>query len=196
MAGMLYHFKNPNILLIIGMGVVLQFSFTSIWTYLPFHLENEPYSLSVKAISYTFFAYGFGVVGAPFAGWLAGYFGLRPIRNSGILVLSLGIFLTLSPSLVMIIVGLCVSCLGFFTAHSLTSSTVTEEATHHKGSAASLYLVAYYIGVSLGSSAVGPVWHFAGWNAVVFLAGALPAIYLGLVTFSQKNAAKKVERLN
>lgn len=183
--GMLFHFKNPSILLIIGMGIVLQSSFTSIWTYLPFHLEGEPYSLSVKTISYTFFAYGFGVVGAPFAGWLAGYFGLRPVRMIGFIVLSLGIFITLSTSLSMIIIGLCVSCLGFFTAHSLTSSTVAEEATHHKGSAASLYLVAYYVGVTLGSTASGPVWQLGGWNAVVILAGLIPVTYLTIVRLYQ-----------
>jgi YNFM family putative membrane transporter len=189
--GMLYHFKNPTILLIIGMGVVLQFSFTSLWTYLPFHLEAEPYSLSVKTISYTFFAYGFGVVGAPFAGWLAGYFGLRPVRITGFIVLSLGILMTLNTSLLGIVIGLCVSCLGFFTAHSLTSSTVAEEATHHKGSASSLYLVAYYIGVTLGSSAVGPVWDLGGWNAVVILAGVVPVGYLMLVTLFHKRTLNK-----
>lgn len=76
MEGILFHLKNPSILTIIGMGAVLQFSFTSLWTYLPFHLEAEPYHLSIEAISYTFFAYGFGVIGAPFAGWLAGHFGM------------------------------------------------------------------------------------------------------------------------
>ena len=192
--GMLFHFKNPSILIIIGMGIVLQFSFTSIWTYLPFHLEGEPYSLSVKTISYTFFAYGFGVVGAPFAGWLAGTFGMKPIRIAGIIVLSLGIFLTIFSALPMIIIGLCVSCLGFFTAHSLTASTVAEEATHHKGSAASLYLVAYYIGVTLGSSAVGPVWNMSGWNAIVIIAGLLPVTYLAFVIIFQKKTVRKVIR--
>jgi len=189
--GMVFHLKNPMMLTIIGMGVVLQISFTSIWTYLPFYLEKEPFSLSVKAISYTFFAYGFGVIGAPFAGWLAGRLGLKIVRIAGILALSIGIFITLSPSLPLIIIGLCVSCLGFFTAHSLTAATVTEQATHHKGGAASLYLVAYYVGVTLGSSAVGPIWNLAGWNAIVWLAAILPIAYLLLVMFVQKRAIRK-----
>lgn len=176
--GFLFHLKNPALLLVFGLGICLQFSFTGIWTYLPFHLQGEPYLLSLQAISYMFFAYGLGVVGSPFAGWLAGKFGLRRIRISGILVLSVGILLTLSPSLLFIIIGLCVSCLGFFTAHSLTATWVSEQATHHKGSASSLYLVSYYIGVALGSSAFGPVWDIAGWMGLVLLAGALPVIYL------------------
>lgn len=189
--GMLVHFKNPKLLTVIGMGLILQLAFTSVWTFLPFHLEAEPYSLSVKTISYTFFAYGFGVFGAPFAGWLAGIFGLKRVRIAGILVLSAGIFITLSPPLPLIIIGLCVMCLGFFTAHSLTASTVAEQATHHKGSAASLYLVAYYIGVSMGSTVVGPLWNLAGWNAVIIFAGILPTAYLGLVMIYQKRAENR-----
>lgn len=157
---------------------------------MPFHLEEEPFFLSTKAISYTFFAYGFGVIGAPFAGWLAGGLGIKVVRIAGILVLSAGIFMTISLSLPMIVIGLCVSCLGFFTAHSLTATFVAEQATHHKGSASSLYLVAYYVGVTLGSSAVGPIWNLAGWNAIVWLAGVLPVAYLILMMVVQKSVRK------
>lgn len=116
---------------------------------------------------------------------------MKAVRISGIIVLSLGILLTLLSPLPMIILGLCVTCLGFFTAHSLTASTVTEVATHHKGSASSLYLVAYYIGVTLGSSAVGPIWSIGGWYAVITLAGFMPVAYLAFVLFYQKLASKK-----
>lgn len=64
-----------------------------------------------------------------------------------------------------------------FTAHSLTATSVSEQATHHKGSAASLYLVAYYIGVALGSSVLGPVWNITGWTVLVILIALLPIIY-------------------
>src|SRR5699024_8988560 len=69
--------------------------------------------------------------------------GLKRVRIIGVVVLSIGIFLTLFSSLTMIVIGLCVVCLGFFTAHSLTATSVSETATHHKGSASSLYLVSY-----------------------------------------------------
>ncbi|GGP13101.1 MFS transporter [Oceanobacillus neutriphilus] len=188
--GMAFHVKNPAMLLIFGMGIIFQLSFTSVWTYLPFHLEGEPFFLSAKAISYTFLAYGFGVVGAPVAGWLAGSLGLNIVRIAGIIILSAGITMTMILSLPWIIVGLCVTCLGFFTAHSLTATFVTEKATHHKGSASSLYLVSYYIGVAFGSTAVGPIWDKAGWNAVVWIAGILPIGYLILVTIIQKGARR------
>lgn len=192
--GMLFHLKNPAILIIIGIGVVLQFSFTSLWTYLPFHLERDPFSLSLEAISYTYFAYGFGVIGAPVAGWLAGRFGLKRIRVAGILILASGAMLTISSSVAIIVIGLCLTCLGFFTAHSLTATSVTETATHHKGSASSLYLVAYYIGVTLGSSAVGPIWSAANWKGIVLVAGALPPLYLLFVILMQKRTSSRTNK--
>ncbi|MGY0692121.1 MFS transporter [Virgibacillus sp. FSP13] len=189
----LFHLKNPALLLVFGLGVVLQFSFTGIWTYLPFHLQADPFSLSLEAVSNMFFAYGLGVVGSPLAGWLAGRLGLRRVRMAGIVTLSIGLFLTLAQSVIVIVIGLCVACLGFFTAHSLTAASVSEQATHHKGSASSLYLVAYYVGVSLGSSALAPVWSRTGWSGLVLLTGILPVAYLVFITMMQARA-KKVAR--
>lgn len=187
--GFLFHVKNPALLLVFGLGIVLQFSFTGLWTYLPFYLEGPPFSLSLQVISYTFFAYGVGVVGSPFAGWLAGKFGLRIVRIIGIITFGIGIFLTLSNSFLVLVIGLCVSCLGFFTAHSLSAASVSEQATHHKGSASSLYLVSYYVGVACGSTAIGPLYSAVGWTGLVIVAGSLPIIYIIFVTIVKRRWA-------
>ena len=184
--GFFYHLRNPALVLVFGIGIVLQLSFTGIWTYLPFYLGDEPFLLSIEAISYMYFAYALGVVGSPLAGWLSARFGLDRVRNIGIFVLAIGAMITFSQSLIMIIIGLCILCLGFFTAHSLTATSVGEQATHHKGSASSLYLVAYYIGVTLGSSAVSPLWQMAGWGGVVILSAILPVGYLLFVKIMSK----------
>ena len=126
--GFLFHLKNPSLLVVFGLGIVLQLSFTGVWTFLPFHLTAPPFSLSLEMVSYTFFAYGVGVICSPLAGGLADKFGLRKVRIVGVFVMSLGILLTLSASLLVIVIGLCVTCLGFFTAHSLTAASVSREA--------------------------------------------------------------------
>lgn len=184
--GFLFHLKNPALLIVFGLGTVLQISFTGIWTYLPFHLEAPPFSMSLQAISYLFFAYGIGVIGSPLAGRMAEKFGLSLIRRMGVFILSAGILLTLSPYLWMIVVGLCLTCLGFFTAHSLTAASVGQQATHHKGSASSLYLVAYYIGVAGGSSILSPLWTGSGWTGIVLFTTILPLIYVFLIRFYRK----------
>ncbi|WP_252501670.1 MFS transporter [Sporosarcina sp. Marseille-Q4943] len=181
--GIVFHLKNPALLIVFGLGIVLQLSFTGVWTYLPFHLIDPPYFLSLETISYLYLAYGFGVVGAPLAGWLAGKFGLRNVRFAGVVLLAFGIGLTALSPLILIIIGLCIVCLGFFTAHSLTAASVSKEATHHKGSASSLYLVSYYIGVAMGSTLLSPLYETFGWAGLIALAAILPVAYVGMIRY-------------
>lgn len=184
--GFLFHLKNPVLLVVFGLGIVLQISFTGVWTFLPFYLQAPPFGMSLQAISYLFFAYGIGVIGSPLAGKAAERFGLGGVRLLGVVILSAGIFLTLSPYLWLIVIGLCVTCLGFFTAHSLTAASVSQDAAHHKGSASSLYLVSYYIGVALGSSVLSPLWTSAGWNGLILFTAILPLFYITMVTLYKK----------
>ncbi|WP_424237092.1 MFS transporter [Bhargavaea ginsengi] len=189
MEAFLFHLKNPLLLISFGLGIVLQLSFTGVWTFLPFHLQGEPFSLSLEAISYTYFAYGIGVIGSPLAGWLSVRLGIRPVRKAGVLILSAGILLTLAESVTMIVVGLCVICLGFFTAHSLTAATVGRDAPHHKGSASSLYLVSYYIGVAAGSTLLSPLWTAGGWTLLILFTAIIPIIYLAFAIAARKRLA-------
>lgn len=190
--GFLFHLKNPSLLLVFGLGVVLQLAFTGIWTLLPFHLVEPPYSLSLDAISYLYLAYGFGVIGAPLAGWLAGKFGLRQIRLVGIIVLSIGIGMTLFSSILVIVFSLCLICLGFFTAHSLTAASVSKEAAHHKGSASSLYLVSYYIGVAMGSTLLSPFFEKWGWDVLILFTAILPVLYVSIIRIGRRKKDNSV----
>src|SRR5699024_5434591 len=47
-----YHLKNPALVLVFGIGIILQSTFTGMWTYLPFYLQGEPFLLSLQTISY------------------------------------------------------------------------------------------------------------------------------------------------
>lgn len=189
--GFLYHLKNPSLVVVFGLGIILQLSFTGLWTYLPFYLMAPPFGLSLEMVSYTFFAYGLGVIGSPLAGWLADKWGLQKVRITGVFILSFGILLTMSASVLVIVIGLCVTCLGFFTAHSLTAASVGKQAEHHKGSASSLYLVSYYIGVAAGSTLLSPLWESVGWKGIVMFTMVLPIVYVGLVQLKGKEQKTK-----
>lgn len=185
MKGFLVHFKNPILLLMFGLGTILQISFTGMWTFLPFHLLEAPYNLSLQNISYFYLAYSLGIVGAPIAGWLTAKFSLSAIRVFGVIVLAVGMFITLGSSLIAISAGLSLICLGFFVTHSIASTTVSQTATHHKGTATSLYLVAYYLGVSIGTTLLAPLWENFNWTGIILFTGSLPVIYVTIVKFSQ-----------
>lgn len=193
MKGFLVHFRNPLLLLMFGLGIVLQMAFTGMWTFLPFHLLEDPYNLSLQQISYFYFAYSLGVVGAPIAGWLVGRFSLSTIRLVGVIILSVGMFIALGSSLLVIIIGLSVICLGFFVSHSIATATVSQEATHHKGSASSLYLVAYYIGVAMGTTLLTPLWERFNWYGIILFTALLPLIYVGVVKLVQFKLKRRAE---
>lgn len=193
--GFSLHLKNPKLLVLFGLGVILQLSFTGIWSFIPYYLTASPFLLSLKDISFIFLAYGLGIIGSPIANALAGKIGINTIRTYGVFLLTIGILFTLSKSLVIIVMGLCLACLGFFTAHALTSATVSRTAYHQKGSASSLYLVSYYLGVASGSTLLSPIWLLFKWQGIVVFTAFLPLIYLAFLNRLQlhqkRDALKK-----
>lgn len=188
--GFWLHLKNPNLLILFGLGIILQLSFTGMWSFIPYYLTAPPFLLSLKTISFIFLAYCLGIVGSPITNTLAGKVGINVIRTFGVLLLVSGILLTLSKSLFIIIVGLCIACLGFFTAHALTSATVSQTATHQKGSASSLYLVSYYIGVASGSTLLSPIWSLFKWQGIVIITVFLPIIYILFFNYTLRKKGK------
>ncbi|PIC86929.1 MFS transporter [Sporosarcina sp. P20a] len=190
MEGFGIHLKNPALLIVFGLGIVLQLSFTGMWTFLPFHLTDSPFSMTLDEVSYIYFAYAFGIIGAPLAGSIASKVGMTPIRFIGVILLAVGCLLTIPTTLPLIIIGYCVICLGFFSAHSLTAASVSKEATHHKGSASSLYLVSYYIGMAAGSTLVTPLWQFAGWTGLAMFSAVVPVVYVLLIRLRRRVLSK------
>lgn len=191
MKGFLVHFKHPTLLLLFGLGIVLQTAFTGMWTFLPFHLIEAPYYLTLKEISYFYLAYSFGIIGAPIAGWLSKQYSFQSIRIVGVVILSVGMFIMLGTPLVIIAIGLAMICLGFFVSHAITTATVSQTTTHHKGSASSLYLVSYYIGVAIGSTLLTPLWDRFAWQGIIIFCGSIPVIYLSIVLIYRRLSAIK-----
>ncbi|MFC7062550.1 MFS transporter [Halobacillus seohaensis] len=165
--GMLIHLRDRKMLALFLMGLLLQIVFTAVWTYLPFYLQGEPYKWSLKWISFTYLAYGLGVLAPPLAGRISDHFGLIKVMLAGLLVLITGVWVTLLSGVSFILIGLGLLCTGFFVAHSMAAALVSKSAAHHRSGASGFYLISYYIGVAIGSTAVGKLWETFQWNGVV-----------------------------
>ncbi|WP_226658423.1 MFS transporter [Pseudalkalibacillus hwajinpoensis] len=186
--GMFVHLRDQRLLSLFTLGFLIQVIFTGVWTYLPFYLEEDPFALSLKWISLTYFAYILGVISPPIAGRISSNIGLRRTMLIGLSTLIVGVVLTVFQNISVVMIGLCVICAGFFIAHSMASASVAHTADHHKSGASSFYLISYYAGVAAGSSGVGVVWDRFGWSGVVSLIVlVLPLILL----FSQKRVLKR-----
>ncbi|WP_159461977.1 MFS transporter [Salirhabdus sp. Marseille-P4669] len=175
--GMLVHLKNQKLAFAFLFGMMIQFGFTGIWTYIPFYLEQEPFYLSIHLISLVYFTYLFGVFGSPFAGRLAAKYNILHLMFFGLITMVIGVWITTLQTVAFVVLGLSIVCFGFFIAHSLTSAWIGETATHHKSGASSFYFFSYYIGVTVGGTAVGEIWSTFHWIGVVVVCSILPAVF-------------------
>ncbi|MCF6138503.1 MFS transporter [Pseudalkalibacillus berkeleyi] len=178
--GMLIHLTDRKLIPLFVMGLLLQIMFTAVWTYLPFYLKGEPFNWSLKWISYTYFAYVLGVLAPPLASRFSNRFGLFNVMLSGLMLLAIGTWLTAIHNSSVIIFGLTVLCTGFFISHSMAAALVNRTATHHKSGASSFYLINYYLGVTIGSSAVGTLWDHFAWTGILSTSMLLLFIFMFL----------------
>ncbi|RQR51973.1 MFS transporter [Burkholderia sp. Bp9002] len=183
----LHHARLP---FVFAIGFLVMGAFVTVYNYAGFRLTAAPFNLSPTACGLIFGAYLFGMVASSSAGALADRLGRAPILVSGILVFAAGLMLTLSHSLVAIIVGIVLVTIGFFVAHAVASGWVGHLAGSAKGHAASLYLLAYYLGSSVLGSVGGAFWQRGAWAGVAAYVAALLA--LGLLAAGRMTRAERV----
>ena len=167
------HLKHAGLPFVFLIGAFAMGCFVTVFNYVGFRLSDAPYGLSQSQIGLIFVVYLCGSVTSSIAGALSDKIGRGPVLVVGLLLAALGVGLTVSDSLSVIIGGIVVLTSGFFVAHSIASGWVGRLAETSKGHASSLYLLAYYLGSSIMGSVGGWFWDHGGWNAVAGFAVAL-----------------------
>jgi predicted MFS family arabinose efflux permease len=160
------HGRNPRLLALYVQAFLLMGGFVAVYNYLGFRLSGEPFSLPATVISLIFLAYLSGTVSSRWAGGLASRFGRRTVLITGTVLMVLGLALTLTPLLALIMAGLLLFTGGFFAAHSIGAGWTGVIATTGRAQAASLYNLAYYLGSSVIGWAGGLVFQSLGWTAL------------------------------
>lgn len=171
------HLHSRPLLLLFLIGFLLMGAFVTVYNYATFRLTGAPYRLSDAGVSLIFLVYLFGVASSGVAGALSDRHGRGPVLMAGTMIAGIGVGLTLLHAVAGIICGIALLTIGFFIGHSSASSWVARAAAGTKGHAASLYLLAYYLGSSVVGSVGGWFWSAGQWPAVAAFAGGL----LGLV---------------
>ncbi|AET90580.1 MFS transporter [Burkholderia sp. SFA1] len=187
LAGHLRHGGLPFLFLL---GFVLMGSFVTLYNYVGYRLLGAPFRLNQTQIGAIFTVYLTGVVASPWSGKMADVFGRGRVLIASLILMMLGIALTLSSTLPLIIAGIACLTFGFFAAHAVASSWVGRLAAQAKGQAAALYLLAYYLGSSLIGAYGGHFWTAFGWTGVAGLIGVLLLIGLaGAVYLNRRERA-------
>jgi YNFM family putative membrane transporter len=154
-------------------GFLLMGTFVTLYNYVSYRLVAPPYRLHESAIGSIFLLYLLGMIISPAFGRLADRWGRSPMLLIAVLLMLAGVLLTPLLSLWAVISGLALVTLGFFAGHAIASGWVGHIAPAAKAQAASLYLLAYYLGASLIGSYGGRYWAQDGWNGVAAFVGAL-----------------------
>jgi YNFM family putative membrane transporter len=179
-AGIAAHLADVNLLSLFTLGFLLMGGFVTIYNYAGFRLLAPPYSLSQSLISALFTVYLVGIFASAWFGRLADRHGRGAMLCLGVGTMLIGTLLTLASSLALVVAGVILATFGFFAAHSVASGWVGQLARGYKAQAASLYLLAYYLGSSVLGSVGGKCWEFAGWNGVGGLISVLLVLGLAL----------------
>jgi len=168
------HLRDRHLPWLFSIPFLLMGCFVSVYNYAAFRLGGPEFGLSQSQIGMIFAAYVFGIVSSSVAGSASDRFGRGPVVLAGVISAVAGMVLTLAHLLPLVIAGIVLLTIGFFIAHSAASAWVGRLGGAHRSHAASLYLLAYYLGSSVIGAVSGAFWQHGGWNA-------LAAFCLGLL---------------
>ena len=172
----LAHLRDRRLLGLFAIGFLLMGSFVTTYNYVGYRLLAHPYDLSQSWVGAIFVVYLVGIVASAWFGRMADRHGRVTMLTIAFALMLGGALLTLARPLPCVIAGITVLTFGFFAGHSVASGSVGRFARQAKALAASLYLLAYYLGSSLMGSTGGSLWSHIGWPGVVaFVAVALSA---------------------
>lgn len=161
------HFTHVGLVSLFGIAFILMGSFVTLYNYIGYLLMAPPYNLSHAAVGWIFVVYLVGTFSAAWMGRLADVKERAPIIVSGMIIMGIGGLLTLSPGVLLKIVGVALFTFGFFGSHAVASGWIGERAGGSKAQASSLYLLFYYMGSSVIGTGSGWFWSQFGWIGVI-----------------------------
>jgi predicted MFS family arabinose efflux permease len=167
LSAMARHLGNPRLRATYLCGFTVLFAHVGLFTYVNFHLARPPFSLSTSALGMVFLVYALGLVVTPLSGRLIDKLGHRAGMATAVALIVAGAGLTLSRNLPLLVAGLALASSGVFVAQASASSHIGHVADGARSAAAGLYVACYYLGGSVGATALAVPWNLGGWPAVV-----------------------------
>lgn len=167
----LAHLRDPGVVRLCLVALLFMGGFVATYNYLTYRLRAAPFHLSSGAVGLVFLAYLSGTVSSTVAARAAVRIGRRTVLLAAAFVAIAGLLVTLSANLVAVLSGLVIFTTGFFAVHSVASGWVAGRAAGATSQASALYLMAYYLGSSIGGTVIGLAWSAGGWPATVLAVG-------------------------
>ncbi|WP_035848366.1 MFS transporter [Kitasatospora azatica] len=192
------HLRNPLLLRLYALGLLFMAVFGAVYNTVGFRLIAAPFHLPQSVAASIFVVYLVGTASSASAGRLTARLGRRGALYLAITLTSAGLLISLADSLPCALLGLVLITAGFFAGHATASSAVGRTAQHGRAQASALYLIAYYLGNSLGGTVGADAYHAVGWpgSAAVGLAAMTLAAGVTLYATRQALAARRGRRMS
>ncbi len=172
---------KPQIISVLLIPLVVFFSFMAMTTFITYHLDQEPFLLNEAELGNLFLVLLLAVVASPLAGYYSDRLGREKVLFVAFIFLILGIFFTLSSSLLFILIGMGLVTIGMFSVQSVTPIYLGNLVSYNKATVAVLYQSFFYFGGALGTVLPILAWKDDGYNGVVIL--CVTVLVFGLSPF-------------
>jgi YNFM family putative membrane transporter len=182
------HLADPLLRRLFLTGFLLMGAFVTLYNYTGYRLVGPPFGLREWWIGAVFLVYLAGMpASAAFGSWAAKWGHARVLR-AGVAAMIVGVALTLSGRLAVIVAGTLVLTAAFFGAHAVASAWIAAHAKTARVQASGLYLFFYYLGSSLFGSGAGQLWSAYGWTGVAGLVMGLLAVDLVVIAIPRRRS--------
>lgn len=151
-------------------GPSLFFVFVGVFSYIGYRLEAAPFNLSPTITSLVFLVWVAGAI-APIAGRRAERHGWSAVALVGAVTASIGLVLTVSDHLSLIVAGLLFITIGMFSVVTAAPIGVGGARGVRPGAASALYYSIYYFAGAVGAFLPGLAWQSIGWGGVLGVSG-------------------------
>ncbi len=185
-------FRNRTLIGASAAGAALFFGFVGVFSFVDYRLETTPFNYSPTVASLIFVLWIFGAVG-PAAGQLTERMGWRRVAFACVSLALVGVLLTLSTSIVLIVLGLACFAGAMFAGVTACQLGVAGCTDQNRGFATAVYFSAYYVAGALGGYFPGLAWQSWGWDGVGGLAAAV--LVFGLVSLAVTAHGRVTRRL-
>lgn len=185
-------FKNKRIIAMYIVAICLMGTFVSVYNFLGFKLEAAPYNLPHYLIALIFLMYAFGIFGNLTAGKLSDKYSPKRILLLALGLLLLGVCLMFLDNLIIILLGLTIFTIAFFSGHTIASRVVTVLGKNAKSSATALYWFFYYMGSTVLGSSTGFFINKNNWNGFFICLMILCVIALAATYISTRTKPEQV----
>ncbi|MFB7948912.1 MFS transporter [Kitasatospora phosalacinea] len=182
------HLRDPLLLRLYALGMLFMAVFGAVYNTVGYRLTAAPLHLPQSVAASVFVVYLVGTISSASAGRLTARCGRRGTLYLAIATTTAGLLLSLADSLACTVLGLVLITAGFFAGHATASSAVGRTATTGRAQASALYLIAYYLGNSLGGTLGADAYHSTGWSGTTAVALTAMACAAGVTLYATRRA--------